>query len=215
MDTEIRKELEGRYISAFSNLFDVGETKVRKAVENHGLQVLYRVPDTLLVTEKQRRKYQSFHGFVNIEPRIRKEILIIRDSADAARFFLSVMSQHNILQESFFLLCLDDNMMPISHANVSDGLDSVAAILPQKVIREAILKNAKLVILGHNHPSGDVRPSHSDFVSTEKLKDIFHKLDIEVIDHIIISSANKKYYSLTENKEGVIRNSPIQIELDI
>ena len=58
-------------------------------------------------------------------------------------------------------------------------------------IRELVKKildyNAKSVIIVHNHPSGSLKPSQSDITLTQKLKDTFERIEIRLLDHLIIS----------------------------
>ena len=56
------------------------------------------------------------------------------------------------------------------------------------------------IILSHNHPSGNMRPSNDDIKLTKKIYEAGKLLDIIIIDHIIISS-NLNFYSLAENND--------------
>lgn len=54
------------------------------------------------------------------------------------------------------------------------------------VLRNALLVNAASLILLHNHPSGDPRPSTQDIHFTERLKNACYLMDVQLLDHIII-----------------------------
>jgi len=69
------------------------------------------------------------------------------------------------------------------------------------ILKDAILNKASAIILAHNHPSGELRPSESDKQITEKIKQSAKIMDIAVIDHIIISGIGG-YYSFSD--EGLI-----------
>lgn len=70
-----------------------------------------------------------------------------------------------------------------------------------RLIMTAALKaNAVAIILSHNHPSGNLKPSHPDEELTQKIKQAGMFLDIQVLDHIIVTSEG--YYSFAD--EGVL-----------
>ena len=65
------------------------------------------------------------------------------------------------------------------------------------VLKHAILVGAIGVILVHNHPSGNLKPSIADKKLTEKLKQAGGHLDIKVLDHVIITE--NSYFSFADN----------------
>ena len=67
--------------------------------------------------------------------------------------------------------------------------------------KRAITANAHTIILGHNHPSGSLKPSMNDIQTTNTLVKAGELLDIQVIDHIIIGEGDG-YFSFAE--EGII-----------
>lgn len=66
----------------------------------------------------------------------------------------------------------------------------------RRIVKEAIMNNASGIIVSHNHPSGDVRPSFNDIEETKTLKESLKLFDISLVDHLIISDNN--YYSFAE-----------------
>lgn len=71
---------------------------------------------------------------------------------------------------------------------------------PREVIKEALKENAAAVILCHNHPSGHVSPSPDDLRLTEELKGVLQKIDVRVIDHLIVGGNG--YFSFA--REGLL-----------
>ena len=69
------------------------------------------------------------------------------------------------------------------------------------ILKDAILNKASAIILAHNHPSGELKPSESDKQITEKIIQSARIMDIKVIDHVIISGTGG-YYSFCD--EGLI-----------
>src|SRR3546814_8568098 len=60
------------------------------------------------------------------------------------------------------------------------------AIYPRTIFRRALELNAAAIILIHNHPSGDARPSEEDIAVTRKLDQIGRALGVEIFDHIVV-----------------------------
>lgn len=81
------------------------------------------------------------------------------------------------------------------------GLDQTV-MDERRILLGALELNAKGMILFHNHPSGNSKPSLSDIKQTESLQNICKVLNISLLDHIIISST--EYYSFQEDKANPI-----------
>ena len=72
----------------------------------------------------------------------------------------------------------------------------MTVVHPREIFRTAIEDNAHSIILLHNHPTGDPKPSNADISLTEKLVQSSRTIDIEILDHIIIGDNN--YFSFLE-----------------
>jgi DNA repair protein RadC len=77
------------------------------------------------------------------------------------------------------------------------GTIDQAVVYPREVVRYCILSDTSRVIIVHNHPSGRVVPSSHDIEITSKIKQAAAAVDIELLDHMIIT--NDEYYSFREN----------------
>ena len=71
---------------------------------------------------------------------------------------------------------------------------------PRIILKRALEEGATSIVLSHNHPSGNLKPSKADEMLTEKIKEAAKFLDISVIDHIIVSEEG--YYSFAD--EGIL-----------
>lgn len=80
---------------------------------------------------------------------------------------------------------------------VSLGSLTAGIVHPREVFRLAILKRVDKIILGHNHPSGDMTPSKPDLDITRQLAKAGEILSIKLLDHIIISLKGE-YYSFID-----------------
>ena len=72
-----------------------------------------------------------------------------------------------------------------------------APVYIKEIIRKALIKNATLVIMSHNHPGGRLEPSEEDQAVTKSLAAACSTVSIRLLDHIIITSAG--YFSFREN----------------
>ena len=79
---------------------------------------------------------------------------------------------------------------------LSRGTFDRTAIDSRTILRQALLKNAAAIILCHNHPSGNEKPSQADIGLTDNLRKACKLMDIPLLDHIILSSG--KYYSFAD-----------------
>lgn len=83
---------------------------------------------------------------------------------------------------------------------MTTGTVNYAVAYPREIIRHALLTGATGIILIHNHPSGDVRPSDADIRITRTIQEAAKLLEIQVHDHIIIGE--KRFCSFRE--EGIV-----------
>ena len=92
-------------------------------------------------------------------------------------------------KEHFMILCLDASNKLVKDINISIGTINASLAYPREVFKEAIQASAARVILTHNHPAGDLTPSKEDVKITKNLVAVGKIIDIDVLDHIIVSSA--------------------------
>ena len=111
----------------------------------------------------------------------------IRSSKDAADFIRQFYSDDIGIFESFFLLLLDQSNTTTGYAKISQGGIAGTVVDPRIVAKYAIESLSPAVVLCHNHPSGNLRPSDSDIAITNKIKAGLQLFDITVLDHIILT----------------------------
>jgi len=99
-------------------------------------------------------------------------------------------------KEHFYIIVLNSRNWSV--AEVSIGSLNASIVHPREVFAEAIKNKAASVIFVHNHPSGDPEPSEGDLVVTKRLVEAGKILEIEVVDHIIITNTN--FLSFKERK---------------
>lgn len=104
------------------------------------------------------------------------------------------------LFESFFILLLNRANTTIGYAKISQGGVTGTVVDPKIVAKYALDGLASSIILAHNHPSGQLRASEADINITNKLIKGLKFLEIEVVDHLILSKDG--YLSMKD--EGII-----------
>ncbi len=117
------------------------------------------------------------------------------DSAQALYEFMHPLMQDLSTEEAWILL-LNQNFKLIRHACISRGGISETAVDVRIILKEALLCNATVVALCHNHPSNNPKPSHDDNKLTERVKKACDIMRIYLLDHVIITDG--AYYSYHE-----------------
>jgi DNA repair protein RadC len=119
-------------------------------------------------------------------------------SRDAYTVFNSIMGDQPY--EEFWILILNKANRVIRKSCISEGGISGTVVDPKKIFKMALDNHASSIILGHNHPSGNIQPSEADHKITRKISEAGKMLDIGVLDHIILGHSN--YYSFAD--EGAL-----------
>ncbi len=119
----------------------------------------------------------------------------IRCSKDAADIFFPLLA--DLPHEEFWILFLNRSNRVIDRMKISQGGVSGTVTDVRIIMKKAVEWLASGIIVCHNHPSGNMNPSDSDSKITGKIKDAGSIMDIQLLDHIIISG--KDYYSFADN----------------
>lgn len=125
-----------------------------------------------------------------------KEAMIIENPETVANYLMEDLRHKD--KECFVMLSLDGKGALIKESTISIGTVNSSLASPREVYLEAVKNGAVSIILVHNHPSGNPRPSQNDLAVTRKMKEAGELLGISLIDHIIIG--DNSYVSLSEEK---------------
>ena len=98
--------------------------------------------------------------------------------------------------EQFKVLLLNRSNRVLGLVNVSSGGVSGTVADPKIIFVAALKANACALIICHNHPSGNVKPSRADEELTQKIKLAGSFLDIKLLDHLILSE--EAYFSFSD-----------------
>jgi len=115
-------------------------------------------------------------------------------SRDVYELLLPELS--DLYYEQFFVLLLDRAHKVIRKINISQGGVAGTVADPKKIFKTALDHNASSIILAHNHPSDNLKPSDNDIRLTKKLSEAGKVLEIEVLDHVIVGNDN--YFSFAD-----------------
>lgn len=123
-----------------------------------------------------------------------EESLTFNRSGSVAAYYMESLRHRN--KECVLLLMLDTKGRLIKETELSKGTVKSSLLSPREVFVEALQASAVHIILLHNHPSGDPTPSKEDLEITATIAEMGRKLDIPLIDHIIIG--DNRYISFKE-----------------
>ena len=104
--------------------------------------------------------------------------------AAAKAFFSGCLAEADPARESLWVAHVDDRARCL-HVTCHEG-DATGALFPLRdIIADAVKHGSAGILLAHNHPSGDARPSESDRRATRRLASAAEALDCAVLDHLV------------------------------
>jgi DNA repair protein RadC len=136
---------------------------------------------------------------ISYHPKLKvSQLPIVTDSKQAYNLLMQRWDKGKIqFIEEFRILLLNKNNRVLGIYHVSTGGLSNTVVDPKVVFITALKACATAIILAHNHPSGNLRPSNNDLLLTKRIKEAGQLLDIMVLDHLIITAEG--YTSLNED----------------
>ena len=99
--------------------------------------------------------------------------------------------------EQFRVLFLNKKNMLIADEVMATGTIDQTPVYPREIVKKALYHEAGAIILVHNHPSGNAKPSNSDIDLTTQIVNACNTISVTVHDHVIIG--NNEYYSFKSN----------------
>lgn len=122
----------------------------------------------------------------------------VTSSKKASKLINEIFNMDSQPSEIFVMLALDVQNKPIGCFLISQGSINLTISSPRDIFQRALLVNAYSIIVAHNHPNGEVKPSKGDIRITQRLAEAGKLMEIELIDHLIFGEEGK-YYSFLEN----------------
>jgi DNA repair protein RadC len=126
----------------------------------------------------------------------------VPDEVKSSRDGYNIMRRHlmDLNHEEFWIMLIGRSSKVIAKELVSKGGLSGTVADPKIIYHMALQHQASAIIMVHNHPSGNLKPSREDLVLTKKIADAGRMLDINVLDHLIITDSG--YFSFGD--EGLL-----------
>ncbi len=114
-----------------------------------------------------------------------KSKIIICDSRDAEEYLIKKF--YGCSDEIFYMLCLDLSGKLLNCVRIGTGDSTGIGVDRRRVIENAIINKADVVIFAHNHPNGIAAPSKEDIILTEEFTNLFSAIGIRLADHFIVA----------------------------
>ena len=109
--------------------------------------------------------------------------------ASARSFFAGCMADSDLALESLWVAHVDNEARCV-HVSRHQGDESGADFPLRTIIADAATHGSAAIVLAHNHPSGDARPSKSDCVATRRLAAAAEALDCTILDHLVFGGSD-------------------------
>ena len=130
-----------------------------------------------------------------------KSLHKVSRSEDAYRYLLPTYKKGAICYKEYFkVLFLNQASQVLGYTLISEGGITETCADVRIILQAALLTNSVAIILAHNHPSGNLKPSKQDMEITKQVKDAAQLMRIRVLDHLILTDAG--YYSFAD--EGLL-----------
>jgi len=181
---QLAKEILSRYEN---NLKELSKASINDLSHFKGIGQAKSIT-IIAALELARRKQNS----------LAKELKQIESSKDAFKIFSPILA--DLKHEEFWILLLNRNNRILREIQISSGGISGTVVDPKMIFKVALENQASAIILAHNHPSGNLKPSSQDLAITKKLITAGNAIEIKVLDHLIISQ--RGYFSFAD--EGVL-----------
>ncbi|MGL4904804.1 MAG: JAB domain-containing protein [Cetobacterium sp.] len=125
----------------------------------------------------------------------RKDLTTVKAKSELLSYLRSDIGFKNT--EEFKVIYLSSSNRLIGEETLFRGTIDRSVVYPRLIVERALKYPTKGVIFAHNHPSGDLKPSRKDIELTHELKDLLERIDIRLLDHIIIGEDD--YFSFYDN----------------
>ena len=166
-----------------NNLNELGKASIEELCRYKGIGSAKAISILAASELGKRRKEESV-----------KERMAILSSKDVYECFYPMMC--DLPTEECWVLLLNQASKIIDKTKISAGGLSATAVDVRCILREALLKRASAIVLCHNHPSGNIRPSKEDDLLTRHVAQASECMDIRLVDHIILTDG--AFYSYAD-----------------
>jgi DNA repair protein RadC len=170
------------------NINELGKREISELIKFDGIGKAKAITIAAALELGRRREKEA-------EQDTKKQLTSSKDAYDYLKHDLKYKTI-----EEFWVLHLNRANTIVGKENISKGGMTATTADPKVIFGGALGAKATSIILCHNHPSGNLKPSQADIELTKKLVNAGNFLDLKVLDHLIIT--DKSYYSFAD--EGMI-----------
>lgn len=176
-------DLAKQILDKFGSVNNIAKRSIEELQSIHGIGPVKAI-SVVTAFELGRRKQQQVH-----KPKS------FRTSNDVAHYLQPKFQ--DLSYEVFHVLYLSQSNAIKSEKTISKGGVSSTIIDVRIIVKEAINTLSSGIILCHNHPSGNLKPSAADKAITKKIQEAAKMFDVNVIDHIIVGTTG--HFSFADN----------------
>lgn len=190
------------FLIGLTTLTGLPYKKVQQYVKGNNPFNILEHPHIMEPNEKQLEKIGLLNEFISSYNILKiyesNEKIALNSSSVAGQYFSAILSGMKD-KERFMVAFLDNGNNIIETKTMSEGSIGQTAVYPREILKYTLACDCKAIILAHNHPGGSKNFSFEDKALTQRIVDIFHPLDIKVLDHIIVGGTS--YSSMSERGE--------------
>lgn len=182
---ETAVQLSQRMLNSYqNNLISISRASLKELQQFKGIGEAKAITIAAALELGRRRAGQS-------------ERVVQQISSSRAAYEVMKAKLEDLPHEEFWIMLLSRNNKVLDVQMIGRGGVSGTVADVRVILKNAIECLASGIILAHNHPSGNLAPSHADVTLTHKVKESAKLMDISVLDHIIITDTS--YYSFADN----------------
>jgi DNA repair protein RadC len=167
-----------------NNLDELGKLSIKELQKIKGIGIAKAIRIAAALEIGRRREASGLY-----------QKTTIRSSKDIALFLKANLK--DLSYEVFLAIYLNKSNKILTFRMIGSGGLTGTVADPRMILKAALEEGATGIVLCHNHPSGNLKPSEMDEMLTRKIKEVAELIDIKVMDHIIVS--NEGYYSFADN----------------
>ena len=190
------------FIKGLTALTGLPYRKVQQYLKVNNPFNILEHPHIMEPNEKQLERIGLLNEFIasyNILKIYESNDKIVLNSSTVSGQYFSALLTGMKDKERFMVSFLDNGNNIIETKTMSEGSIGQTAVYPREILKYALACDCNAVILAHNHPGGSKNFSMEDKELTQRIVDIFHPLQIKVLDHIIVGGSS--YSSMAEKGE--------------
>lgn len=178
---------------------DVGELEQVEGMTHNAALFLSQLPTFASLYKADKAKRSSF-----------------KDAHEWARYLCELIGREPT--EQLLILCLDVKGNLLKNVWLTTDQETTVAVTVRRIVKEVLLTHAANVVVGHNHPSQDVRPSREDIRFCASLKTALSTVDVPLIDCVIVTQQQaRSILSVSETSvspSGIAEGKPIDTGYD-